>query len=144
LFADPSELRALRGMIPELYARLHPHVCALPTTDLSPINVNTLLPAQAPLLAMLAPEQLSLEQARGVIEGRPAEGWASQIDFWRVEAMSELNVPLDVQMQPQMRTRWFALELRIEMPGAEFFERALIDTRRLPANIVSRSWGTEG
>jgi general secretion pathway protein K len=144
LFADPSELRAVRGMLPEVYDRLRPWICALPATDLSPININTLLPTQAPLLAMLAPGQLGLEEARRIIEARPTTGWASQIDFWRIEALSELNVPLDVQMQPQLRTRWFALDIRIESEGAEFAQSVLIDANRPPARIVARRWGSEG
>ena len=46
------------AMTPALYRRLRPWLCALPVSDLSPINLNTLLPEQAPLLAMLAPGQL--------------------------------------------------------------------------------------
>jgi general secretion pathway protein K len=144
LFAEVSELRAVRGMIPEVYERLRPYLCALPTTDLSPINVNTLLPTQAPLLAMLAPGQLGIEEARRIIEARPTNGWSSQIDFWRTEALSELNVPLDVQLQPQLRTRWFALDLRVETEGALFVESALIDARRPSSRIASRSWSGEG
>src|SRR3546814_6905391 len=40
--ADASELRAMRGVTPAIYATLRPWICALPTSDLSPINVNTL------------------------------------------------------------------------------------------------------
>ena len=65
LFADAGELRAVAGMSPALYRRLRPWLCALPTSDLSPINLNTLSPEQAPLLAMLAPGQLGVERARG-------------------------------------------------------------------------------
>ncbi|HEX7742754.1 MAG TPA: type II secretion system minor pseudopilin GspK, partial [Sphingobium sp.] len=41
---DPSELRAVNGVSPAIYDLVRPWVCALPTADLSPINVNTLLP----------------------------------------------------------------------------------------------------
>ena len=131
-------------MTPLIYDRLRPWICTLPNTDLSPINVNTLLPTQAPLLAMFAPGQLTTEAARRVIEARPPDGWASQVEFWRTEALSELNVPLDVRLQPQVKTRWFALDLRIEMQGAEFVETALIDAVQAPARIVARRWGSDG
>ena len=74
LFADVGELGALAGMRPEIMARLRPWLCALPSTELSPLNVNTLLPDQAPLLAMLAPGQLDVERARRVLASRPAVG----------------------------------------------------------------------
>ena len=137
-FAEPDELRALVGMTPELYRRLSPYLCALPTSDLSPINLNTLTPDQAPLLAMLAPGQLSLERARGVIAGRPAGGWGSQVEFWRLDTMRSLAVPLDIQLQPQLRTRWFALDLAVRVGESEYDESALADARIPPSQIVWR------
>jgi len=70
LFAEVSELRAVAGVTPAVYARLRPFLCALPTTDLSPINVNTLMPDQAPVLAMLSPGGISLGTARAAADGR--------------------------------------------------------------------------
>src|SRR5690606_814929 len=54
LLAEPSELRAIHGYSSAVYARLRPHVCALPTPALSPVNLNTLQDQDAPVLAMLA------------------------------------------------------------------------------------------
>lgn len=141
LFADPGELRALAGMTPEIHARLAPWLCALPTTDLSPININTLGLDQAPLLAMLAPGQLDVPRARRVLAQRPSNGWANQVEFWRLEAMSEVNVPLDVQLQPQLKTNWFVLDVRVQLMGAEFGEAVLVDARLQPSRIVARRWG---
>ncbi len=140
LFADVGELRALAGMTPEILARLTPWLCALPMTDLSPINVNTLLPEQAPLLAMLAPGQLDAERARRILAARSPSGWDSQIDFWRVDALRDLEVPLDVQLQPQVRTRWFALDVEVAIMEAEFRETALVDARLQPSRLVARRW----
>lgn len=140
LFVEPSELRAVAGMTPELYRGLSPWLCALPVSDLAPINLNTLTPDQAPLLAMLAPGQISLDRARAVLGQRPAGGWGSQVEFWRIGAMRGLAVPLDVQLQPQLRTRWFALDLRVQLGESEFDETALIDARLRPSHVVSRRW----
>ena len=142
-FAEVSELRALAGMTPEIYAALRPWLCALPSTELSPINVNTLSPDQAPLLAMLAPEQISLDAARAVLAGRPAAGWASLVEFYRSPQLAGVQLPLDVQLQPQLRTRWFALDLRVELQGAELIETALVDARIAPARVVVRRWGSD-
>jgi general secretion pathway protein K len=140
LFADPGEARALAGMSPDLYARLRPWLCTLPVSDLSPLNINTLTPEQAPLLAMLAPGQLGVERARRLIAARPSGGWTNQIEFWRLDAMRGLAVPLDTQLQPQLRTRWFALDVRVEVGDSEFSESALVDARLQPSRIVARSW----
>jgi general secretion pathway protein K len=141
LFADPGELRALAGMTPAIYARLAPWLCALPTSDLSPININTLGLDQAPLLAMLAPGQLDVPRARRVLAQRPSNGWGNQVEFWRLEAMSELNVPLDVQLQPQLKTNWFTLDVRVQLMGGDYSEWVLVDSRLQPSRIVARRWG---
>lgn len=142
-FADVSELRAVSGMTPAIYARLRPWLCALPTADLSPINVNTLMPDQAPLLAMLAPDQIRIETALQAIAQRPAAGWETLADFYAVPALRGVLLPLDVQLQPQLRTRWFTLDLQIGLRGAELTETALVDARLAPSKIVSRRWGSD-
>ena len=141
LFADPGEVRALAGMNAGIYARLRPWLCALPVTDLSPVNINTLAPEQAPLLVMLAPGQLDVARARRVLAARPASGWSNQIEFWRIEAMSELNVPLDVQLQPQLRTNWFAFDVSVAVGDSRFEEAVLVDARLQPSRVVARRWG---
>ena len=140
LFADPGEVRVLAGMTPEIHARLGPWLCALPVTDLSPLNINTLGLEQAPLLAMLAPGQLTVERARQVLARRPAAGWNNQVEFWRIEAMSALIVPLDVQLQPQLRTGWFTLEVQVNLRESDYRETMLVDARLQPSRIVQRRW----
>jgi general secretion pathway protein K len=139
-FAEPGEARLLAGMTEEIYVRVRPWLCALPTSDLSPINLNTLLPDQAPLLAMLAPGQLTLERARAVIAGRPEGGWSNQVEFWRLDAMSGLAIPLDAQLQPQLRTRWFTFDLSVQVGNSTFAETVLVDARLQPSRAVSRRW----
>jgi general secretion pathway protein K len=143
LFAEPSELRVLTGMTPEIYARIRPFVCALPTTDLSPINVNTLVLEQAPLIAMLEPSQITLDRARQVIANRPAAGWSQLADFYLTPELQFVRLPVDVQAQPQLRTRWFTLDLAVELQGAALTETALVDARIAPARVVVRRWGND-
>lgn len=140
LVAEVSELRAVAGVTPELYAKLRPWVCALPTTALSPINVNTLLPGQAPLVAMMMPNDLRLDRAQGMLAQRPEGGWTGSYDFWRLPALEGLVPPADVLEQPQVRTRWFALDLQLQVGDSELHETALIDASRPPARIVARRW----
>jgi general secretion pathway protein K len=140
LFEDPGELRWVSGMTGEIMARLRPWLCALPQAELSPININTLLPEQAPLLAMLAPRQLPVERARRILAARPAEGWRSQSHFWQSDAMRAINPPLEVQLQLQLRTRWFALDVDVAMLDSEFSETALVDARLQPSRLAARSW----
>src|SRR3546814_12207092 len=80
--ADVSELRAVRGVTPKIYARLRPWICALPVTDPVKLNVNTLAPEQAPLVAMLLPGEITIAEARAVLAARPAGGHGSSVRFW--------------------------------------------------------------
>ncbi len=140
-FADPSELRAVRGVSAAAYQRIRPWICVLPEAELSPVNVNTLRPDQAPLLAMLG---VSPEEARRALAARPAGGWASRDDFWRASALRRADPPLDVRMQPQLRTQWFLIETRVAIGGTEHAQTALVDARLPPARVAARTWGAPG
>ena len=138
---DPSELRAVQGVTPAIYATLRPWICALPTSDLSPINVNTLLPAQAPLIAMLAPEQLSIGDAQRAIAARPFGGYASAEDFWNNGALEGVGVSPAERSQLGVKTGWFTVETRVALGGVVGHETALFDARETPVRLVRRQWG---
>ena len=141
LMADVSELKAVAGVDRALYERIRPWVCALPVAELSPININTLRHDQAPLIVMLLPDRLSLAFAQRMIDERPANGYSAVENFWSKPALRGISPPVEVMAQTKIKTRWFALEMQIELGGAELTELALIDGAANPAKIVRRSWG---
>ncbi|MBB5985412.1 type II secretion system minor pseudopilin GspK [Sphingobium lignivorans] len=143
LMADPSELLMVGAVTPEIYQRLRPWICALPTTALSPININTLLPGQAVLLAMLAPEALGLEQARQVLAQRPVGGYGSLVTFRSLPALARLNLSDSAWEQLAQKTRWFEVALRADLGGDTVEEIVLIDAGRRPARLVRRQWGED-
>lgn len=144
LMAEPSELRAVTGITPALYARLRPWLCALPVAELSPLNVNTLLPEQWPLLAMLWPPGVvsrgGLERA---LAERPRAGWASSNEFWNTPALRGLDPPADALRQPVVASVWFGLDLTVVTGDRDFRETALVDARLAPARIAARRWTRE-
>lgn len=139
--ADISELRSLAGMTPEIYARLRPWICALPVNELSPININTLKPDQAILLAMLMPEQLQPEQARQLLARRPDNGYASTVEFWSQPPLDRLRQGSVAAQQTRVKTDWFALDIEVELSDSNLRESALINATIEPANVVRRQWG---
>ncbi|SFR76915.1 type II secretion system minor pseudopilin GspK [Sphingomonas jatrophae] len=143
LMADPSELRAVAGVTPALYATLRPYLCALPVAELSPINVNTLEPDQAPLVAMLLPGVLTVGAARAILATRPPAGWSDASQFWAGPALGGQTPLGEVQAQTQVRTRYVRARLDVRVGGAEIEETVLIDARGTPARILARSWGEE-
>jgi general secretion pathway protein K len=141
LLRDKGEVQALRGMTPQLYAQLEPWICALPDAILSPINVNTLLPEQAPLIMMMAPGKISLERARRLIEQRPPLGYARIADFWRPLALQSQTFGPEVESQPQIVTRWFELDLVIAQGDSRWRQTSLLDAQLTPARIIARRVG---
>jgi general secretion pathway protein K len=141
LFSDASELRAVAGVTPEIYRELKPYLCALPAADMSPINVNTLLARDAPLLAMFAPAKARPDRVRGLIASRPPAGWRNTYDFWRSAEQAGLETNADPMSQLQLKTYWFTIDLSVRFQDAEMEEWALVDARLAPAKVVARRWG---
>ena len=139
LMADVSELRAVSGVTPEVYARLKPWVCALPVAEPSRLNVNTILPEQAPLLAMLATDgSQSVDSIRALLLRRPPQGWSNPLDLWK-----GTTTPSEAAAQTAATTAWFRMTVDVTVPGAQLQERALIDASRLPVRLVARQWGED-
>ena len=87
-FYEKSELRYIHGMTPELYRRIEPLICALPTDDFV-ISVNMLSYRQAPLLQAMLMGQISLEEAADLLKtGIPEYGWDSYAGFLREETVN--------------------------------------------------------
>jgi general secretion pathway protein K len=142
LYAHKSELRAVRGVNPALYKKLSPFLCALPKAQLSPINVNTLLPEQAALLAMLyPPRSMSVSQARSYLAKRPAGGYGSLVRFWDGIGPQSAKPAQVAQDQVKLVSNWFMLGLQIESGGVELRETALIAAENGKASLLWRSWG---
>lgn len=71
-----SELRAIVGYDARSLSIVEPLVCLRPVSQQAPLNLNTLTVEQAPLLASLYSSELSVDDARTLIEERPTGGWA--------------------------------------------------------------------
>ena len=141
--AEVSEMRAVRGVDGDAYAVLRPHLCALPS-DRSPINVNTLTSADAPLLVMLTDSALSLPAARAVIAARPKAGWPDAAAFWSQSALAGLATLPDARDQTTVRTVYFAVRIDVEYGGTHAVRTALIESRPgAEARTVIRRWTPE-
>lgn len=84
-FASVFEIRALDVFDETEFQFLRPFICAHKSAvsdDANKINLNTLVPAQAPLLALALGSAEHLELALRVINNRPPEGWNDLGEFW--------------------------------------------------------------
>jgi general secretion pathway protein K len=136
LLVQVSELRALYQYTEDIYQRIRPYVCVLPGPQLSPLNVNTLLPEHAPLLVMLTGPDLELADARKVIADRPRGGYASLTEFWSHPAFAGFGVPAEVRDQVSVRTRFFAVEANVSLDRAYVSLQSILEQR--PDGTVRR------
>ncbi len=140
LMTDISELRAVAGVTPVLYRQIARWVCVQPRAAVSRLNVNTLAPEQAPLLAMLFPDTLDVGRARQLLLERPAQGFASTVEFFQRPALQGLAAGPAIAEQTAITTQWFNLGVSVSLGNAVLNQQALIDARARPASIVSRAW----
>jgi len=127
LLAEPSELRAVAGYTEDVYRRLRPFVCALPTTDLSRINVNTLRDYQAALVVMLAGNELRITEVQRAILGRPVGGFSRIEDFLAHENFTGLIIDEETQGQFVLRTRYYMMESVVAYRDAHLTLSSLLE-----------------
>ncbi len=143
LLSEVSELRAVSGFTPEVYASLHPYVCALPRTGPSQINVNTLSLQGAPVLSAIYRGALPLDAAQRVTAARPAAGWADEGAFFNQPALvlaAQRGVAPPLQ-QISMTSRYFALDTQVDYGDARVVMNALLEQDNSGAiRTVARRW----
>ncbi len=142
--AEISELRAVSGFDPEVYRRLRPWVCALPTTDLSPLNINTLRADRARLLSAVTLGRVDEDLARAVLATRPADGWRDPAVFWDRLLADGASVEAPVREQIRLDTRFFDVTATVRLDDAEVVLNSRFERRgsgRL--DLVSRRWAPD-
>ncbi|HET7843180.1 MAG TPA: type II secretion system minor pseudopilin GspK [Xanthomonadales bacterium] len=130
-FADASELRLVQGFDADTYAKVAPHVCALPANDVQ-VNVNT---ASLPVL-MALDDAITEPVARRVAR----EGAAQYADTGQFqEALLQAGVQLPDLIGVGVRSQWFVARADIELDGLPMAYAALIERREGRYRIVSRN-----
>ncbi len=124
-FYDKSELRYIRGMTPELYRRIEPMICALPT-DKFHVSVNMLTYKQAPLLQALFMNQMSLEEAAELLRtGIPEYGWDSSTGFLRTDVVANSVLSMNGLRERlinviTVNSEYFVADIKVQFDNDEF------------------------
>lgn len=130
-----SELRLIKGIDADVYAKLAPLVCALPPG--TPLNVNT---APALVLAALNKE-LELADVTKLIEERPAGGYANVNEF--LEA-AKLTVNAQVQAQLSVESQYFLLRAEARVgDGRAILYSTLYRRDESGVRVLRRSFGNQ-
>lgn len=125
LMSDVSELRLVQGFNEEVIAQIADYVCVRPTATPNLVNPNTLLPADAPLLATLLPD-IDVEDARRVIRDRPRGGWQDLDAFFAHPRLVGLELNEFQRANFSMQTTYYVMTARVEREVARESSAALI------------------
>ena len=88
-------------------AALRPYLCALPEIETG-LNINTLGPEDAPLLAAAIGNTLAVAVVQQIIEERPEEGWATVEDFLVTLGLADGQaIPAELQSGLTVKSRYF-------------------------------------
>lgn len=141
--AEVSELRAIRGYTPDIYARLRPFVCALPATGPAPVNINALTPEQAPVLSALTEGQISVKVARDVIAGRPPGGWPDLSAFWGQSRLAGIAAPDAALQQTEIEPGYLDLVIEVSHRDAEATLSQVLARTNGGLISVARRWSLD-
>lgn len=127
LLAETSELRAIAGYSEVIYQRLRPLVCALPTPDLTRLNINTIRADQAPLIMALMGGALRVPEVERLIAGRPESGFASVNDFLAADLFTGITLDPAARDQFVQYTRYFQAETTVQFHTTSLVVNTLLE-----------------
>jgi general secretion pathway protein K len=132
-FAHVSELRLVRGVTSDIYARIAPYVCALPTG--TRINVNT---ASVPVLQALA--TMTQAQAENLWQNGQAR-WSGVDKF--LQALQPQNIQADPGLANLIATTstYFVARGDVGLDAVPFTFYSLIERGDGTIRVIERSRG---
>ena len=129
-----SELRLLKGADQEVYDKLAPYVCALPSGV--PLNVNTAL---APLLAALG-DGLTLKDVERLLESRPEAGYKNVDEFLNA---AKLTVDAPVKAGLSVASRYFLLRAEARVGDGRALLYSTLYRDENGVRVLRRSFGNQ-
>jgi general secretion pathway protein K len=141
LIDSTSELSLFAEYEEDEESKILPYLCALPEVDTT-ININTLEPDDAPLLAAAIENRLSVEEVKQLMSSRADTGWEDVASF-----VAELNLPADNPLaantltQLGVQSRYFkgVADVFYEQRQVRIFSRFVLKSGK--AIVYSREYG---
>jgi general secretion pathway protein K len=134
-----SELRAVQGLTPEIYALISPYMCIKPGVE-QQININTLTEFELPILAATLGKDLGF--AASLLAQRPSGGWEKAAfealpEFENDEDDAANNFDL-ISYEPTV----LRVNLRVEYRGAVRHSQLMVSPDSNPS-VLHRLRGEE-
>ncbi|MGR5133265.1 type II secretion system minor pseudopilin GspK [Vibrio alfacsensis] len=141
--ADASELRAVYQVSGDIFQKVAPLICALPSDDWR-LNVNTIAVEQAPILVAMFTPGLNNSDAVQLIEKRPFDGWDSVDEFLAESELAGLSDDVKKKAKSYLGvdSAFFELDAQVLVDESRVRIRSLLQsTNRETVTVVRRRFG---
>lgn len=139
--ASVSELRAIAGYSRDVYQKLAPFLCALPSDQVQMLNVNTLTLDDAPILKAAMGEALTLSAARQIISQRPPVGYEEVKDFLDQPLLAGTDLPSDASTMLTTASELIEMEVVLQNETGRLRQVAHVWRRETAPVILERTVG---
>ena len=141
LMGAASELRVMLDLTPADYELLRPWICVIPKVSNSKLNINTIAPENAALLAAYIPE-LDEGAASDVLSSRPEEGFATVDELWNSPQLANITVPDEVKAMMAVNSNYFVLETTVTYLDTVFnLASVLVVDEQQKVKVIARRFG---
>lgn len=141
LMVSKSELRTILDLTPADYQLIAPLVCVIPQFSKMQVNVNTLQEEQAPVLAALIPN-LSVEDAKSLIAGRPEQGYNSVDEFFNQNTqLLSGGSSEQIKAMFTVKSAYFQAAIDIDTADSSFTLTTLFKLNGNQVDVVARRIG---
>ncbi|MCE0557372.1 MULTISPECIES: type II secretion system minor pseudopilin GspK [unclassified Motilimonas] len=137
---DVSEFRAIQGVSAGVYKKLKPYLCVVPDKSWL-LNVNTVPADQPQIFQALFTPMLSEDQAQGLLDERPQNGWANKEEFLASSSLAGLNISDEVKAQIDVKSQYFELEGIAEFDETKVALQALFQASKKEVKTLRRQYG---
>ena len=135
-----SELRKVKGITEDIYEKMEPYICTLPTR-MSFININSLSPLKPKILVALSENKLSDQEAISILENRPLSGYQNTEDFFKDEFVSRALSSKFSRKKLNTESFYFNLETQIKFDEYTFIMNSRMINDEKDMKIISRKIG---
>ena len=141
ILVSPSEMRAIAGFSRDVYRSLLPYLCTPPLDGPQVLNVNTLTPAHAPLLAAVTDNAVNPALAARVIAQRPEAGYDEAADFLAHPLLQGVDLPSDTPTFVGTQSRLIAMEMVLESEIGRIRQESVLFRDRGRVAVLERRVG---
>jgi len=124
------------------FAAVLPLLCARPGDNKLQVNINQLNSNNAVLLSAILLNKIDLDTAKNIIQERPANGFESLPEFWKLPAFDGLKISIMQKKAFVLENRYYRVSSKVSYKTAKFTLHSLIRVNsKKQVHVISRTYG---